>query len=114
MLGGQSAGGAELAVAAGPIAEAGLFRENGEQGGRSAAGLVQAVLPFTDSLLPGAQFVGQLLLGQSQVIPQSADTPAIPIGSFRAFHEVHVRRRAGASQRKPLPDFSGAGCAQKG
>lgn len=76
----------ELARDVSPVAEARLLGQDSEESGRSTPGFVQAGLPLADSLLPGAQFLGQLLLGQPEVVSQSADAPAVPFESFSASH----------------------------
>ena len=51
------------------ISELGSFGNHGKNGGRSSSGFIQSNLPFAYCLLAGAQFIGQLTLGQTQVAP---------------------------------------------
>ena len=61
------------------IFESGSFGNDSEQGRGGTARTVQSLLPFTDCLLARAQLVGQLPLGQSQVIPQGAYVITVPL-----------------------------------
>ena len=60
------------------VLEAGSLGEEAEHAGRGAAGLVEAVLPFGDGGLAGAELVGERGLGEFQVAAEGFDSAGVP------------------------------------
>ena len=56
-----------------------LLGDKRKQGSRGPARPVHPGLPLADSLLPRAQPLGELLLGQPQVSPQGLDALTVPL-----------------------------------
>ena len=79
------------------VAESRSFRKYCEQSGGGSARHVHAGLPFADRLLPGAQFVGELLLSQTQVLPEGANALTIPVIALSACHYVCMLEKTAES-----------------